>query len=190
MSKFKTGDRVCLIEYPTCTGTIISLRNGGKIVLVRMDSSGVISYYPESLELIEESKVEPKFKAGDRIQLIAYPSSIGTVLKVSEDGVLARISMDDLGEYEYFTTVIQLLEDQSKEPEEYKYYKYSYKGIKLDPYRILDIYKITCPAQQHAIKKLLRAGNSVKELKQDITEVIDTLKRKLEMLEEEDSDNP
>ena len=125
------------------------------------------------------------FKAGDRVQLIAYPSSIGTVLKVSDDGVLARINMDGLGEYDYFTTVIQLFE----ELKEYEYYKYSYKGIKLDPYRILDIYKITCPAQQHAIKKLLRAGNSVKELKQDITEVIDTLKRKLEMLEE-DSDNP
>ena len=126
-----------------------------------------------------------KFKVGDRVQLIAYPSSIGTVLKVSDDGVLARINIDGLGEYDYFTTVIQL----SEELKEYEHYKYSYKGIKLDPYRILDIYKITCPAQQHAIKKLLRAGNSVKELKQDITEVIDTLKRKLEMLEE-DSDNP
>ena len=69
----------------------------------------------------------------------------------------------------------------------YKHYKYSYKGIKLDPYRILKIYKITCPAQQHAIKKLLRAGNSVKDLKQDIQEVIDTLQRKLEMLEEDES---
>lgn len=69
--------------------------------------------------------------------------------------------------------------------EDYSYYKYYYKGIKLDPYRILDIYKITCPAQQHAIKKLLRAGQSLKELKQDIKEVIDTLKRKLEMLEED-----
>ena len=68
----------------------------------------------------------------------------------------------------------------------YKHYKYSYKGIKLDPYRILKIYNITCPAQQHAIKKLLRAGNSVKDLKQDVQEVIDTLKRKLEMLEEDE----
>jgi len=69
----------------------------------------------------------------------------------------------------------------------YKHYKYSYKGVKLDPYRILEIYNITCPAQQHAIKKLLRAGNSVKDLKQDVQEVIDTLQRKLEMLEEDES---
>ena len=67
----------------------------------------------------------------------------------------------------------------------YRHYKYSYKGIKLDPYRILQVYGITCPAQQHAIKKLLRAGNSVKDLEQDIQEVIDTLQRKLEMLKED-----
>ena len=89
----------------------------------------------------------------------------------------------------FYTFDIDLIGEDIQELKEYEHYKYSYKGIKLDPYRILDIYKITCPAQQHAIKKLLRAGNSVKELKQDITEVIDTLKRKLEMLEE-DSDNP
>ena len=68
---------------------------------------------------------------------------------------------------------------------EYKHYQYSYKGINLDPYRILSIYGVTCPSMQHAIKKLLRAGNSVKDLEQDIQEVIDTLKRKLEMIEED-----
>jgi len=67
----------------------------------------------------------------------------------------------------------------------HRHYKYSYKGIKLDPYRILQVYRITCPAQQHAIKKLLRAGNSVKDLEQDIQEVIDTQQRKLEMLKED-----
>ena len=66
-----------------------------------------------------------------------------------------------------------------------KHYKYSYRGIKLDPYRIFTIYSITHPAQQHAIKKLLRAGKSVKDLEQDIKEVIDTLHRWLEMEEED-----
>ena len=76
-------------------------------------------------------------------------------------------------------------EKQEEKTNEYKHYKYSYKGIKLDPYRILSVYGVTCPAMQHAIKKLLRAGNSVKDLEQDIQEVIDTLKRKLEMIEED-----
>ena len=136
-----------------------------------------------------------KFKAGDRVQLIAYPACTGVILKISDDGVLARINMDVVGECDYFTSVIQLVEETKTEQikiyektVDYEHYNYWYKGVKLDPYRILSVYKITCPAQQHAIKKLLRAGNSIKELKEGITEVIDTLKRKLEMLEE-DTDN-
>ena len=43
------------------------------------------------------------------------------------------------------------------------YYRKEFKGVKLDPYRILRVYGINHPAQQHAIKKLLRAGGSVKD---------------------------
>lgn len=67
-----------------------------------------------------------------------------------------------------------------------KHYQFTYKGIKLDPYRILKVYGISDPAQQHAIKKLLRAGESVKPLKEDIKEVILSLTRWLEMMEEEE----
>lgn len=67
-----------------------------------------------------------------------------------------------------------------------KHYKFTYKGHKLDPYRIILIYKITHPAHQHAIKKLLRAGNSVKELERDIDEVIMTLNRWKEMIKEDE----
>lgn len=63
-------------------------------------------------------------------------------------------------------------------------YDYMYKGIRIDPYRIFVEYEITHPAQQHSIKKLLRAGRSVKTLKEDIEESIKTLERWLEMIEE------
>jgi hypothetical protein len=66
-----------------------------------------------------------------------------------------------------------------------KYYRFSFRGVKLDPYRIIQVYGIVNPAQQHAIKKLLRAGESVKSLVQDIDEVILALNRWKEMLEEE-----
>lgn len=66
-----------------------------------------------------------------------------------------------------------------------KHYRFSFKGVKLDPYRIFEVYRIAHPAQQHAIKKLLRAGNSVKSLEQDIDEVIVTLNRWKEMMQEE-----
>jgi hypothetical protein len=66
-----------------------------------------------------------------------------------------------------------------------EYYNYSYKGIKIDVYRILKIFQITEPAQQHAIKKLLRAGKSIKGLEQDINEVIESLERWKEMINED-----
>lgn len=68
----------------------------------------------------------------------------------------------------------------------YEHYNFKYKEIKIDPYRIMYEYKITHPAHQHALKKLLRAGNSIKNLKQDIQEVIDSLERWIEMIDEDD----
>ena len=65
------------------------------------------------------------------------------------------------------------------------HYRFQFNGVKLDPYRILEVYGIHHPAHQHAIKKLLRAGKSIKDLEQDIDEVILTLNRWKEMLNEE-----
>lgn len=65
------------------------------------------------------------------------------------------------------------------------YYNKQYRGIKLDPYRIIDIYKITNGAQQHALKKLLRAGQSIKDTLQDIKEIEDSCRRWREMLLED-----
>ena len=62
-----------------------------------------------------------------------------------------------------------------------KYYGAKCKcGAKLDPYVICDAYSTTKDkgsAWNHAVKKLLRAGDGHKLLHQDIQEVIDTLKR-------------
>jgi hypothetical protein len=69
--------------------------------------------------------------------------------------------------------------------EQPKHYRFSFNGIKLDPYRIMQVYGITHPAHQHAVKKLLRCGNSVKPLLQDIDEVILSLNRWKEMINEE-----
>lgn len=65
------------------------------------------------------------------------------------------------------------------------HYSYEYQGIRFDPYRLFWLYHIDHPCQQHAIKKLLRAGTGHKTLKQDIQESIGTLNRWLAMLEED-----
>lgn len=66
------------------------------------------------------------------------------------------------------------------------HYRFIYKGIKIDPYRIMKLYGIADPAHQHAVKKLLRAGRSpAKSLRQDIDEVRMTLTRWIEMIDED-----
>lgn len=68
------------------------------------------------------------------------------------------------------------------------HYRYSHKGLKLDPYRVMDIYKILHPAHQHAVKKLLRAGRGrAKDLRQDLAEVQMTITRWIEMLDEDEA---
>ena len=68
-----------------------------------------------------------------------------------------------------------------------KHYRFEYKGVKMDPYRILEVYGITNPAQQHLIKKALRAGKSVKTLRQDVEELIVTANRWLQMMDEDET---
>lgn len=56
----------------------------------------------------------------------------------------------------------------------------------IDIYRVLDLFEVTCPARQHAIKKLMCAGSrGDKDLRQDIEEAVATLKRKLDMMDED-----
>ena len=68
------------------------------------------------------------------------------------------------------------------------HYNWTYRGIRLDPYRL----ELTCgpwrPAQAHAIKKLMRAGKGTKTYAQDIEESILSLRRELDMLREDQQD--
>lgn len=67
-----------------------------------------------------------------------------------------------------------------------EYYNKTYKGIKLDPYRIAEVYDITDHAIFQALKKLLAAGQrGGKDIRQDLTEARDAISRKLEMIVED-----
>jgi hypothetical protein len=68
---------------------------------------------------------------------------------------------------------------------ETKHYDFMFNGVKIDPYRIFEIYGITNSPLQHAIKKLLRCGKSVKSFDQDIDEAIASLMRLKEMRSED-----
>lgn len=70
------------------------------------------------------------------------------------------------------------LKTQSPTPSRYRW---SFKGATFDFYRLLEILRITNHAQAHALKKIVRAGQSVKSKIQDIDEAIACLQRWREM---------
>lgn len=56
----------------------------------------------------------------------------------------------------------------------------------IDVYRIIDIFEITCPAAQHILKKVIATGKrGHKDLQRDWEDIVDSAKRKIEMLEED-----
>lgn len=59
----------------------------------------------------------------------------------------------------------------------------------VDVYRVLDLFGVTDQAIGHAIKKLLVTGGRTggKDFRQDLKEAVDTLTRKLQMLDEDAS---
>ena len=65
------------------------------------------------------------------------------------------------------------------------YYKDVSKLDVMDVYRIIDLWEITDPCDQHALKKILCPGErGHKDIIQDTQDVIDTMQRKLEMFSE------
>jgi hypothetical protein len=56
----------------------------------------------------------------------------------------------------------------------------------IDVYRVLDLFKVTDPCLQHAVKKLLVAGGrGHKDIERDIQDVIDSCERWKEMKQED-----
>lgn len=53
---------------------------------------------------------------------------------------------------------------------------------KIDVYAVLEAFQVTCPARQHAIKKLLCSGIRGKgDVNQDLTEALQAVERAIEM---------
>ena len=70
---------------------------------------------------------------------------------------------------------------------EYKHYQKNVEHLKwIDVYRVLLLFGVTDPCLQHAVKKLLCAGNrGVKDELKDVQEAIASLTRYLEIKTED-----
>lgn len=72
---------------------------------------------------------------------------------------------------------------------EYKHYQKNVEHLKwVDVYRVLDLFGVSNPCIQHAVKKLLCSGQrGVKDTQQDVQEAITSLVRYLEMQTEDET---
>ena len=72
--------------------------------------------------------------------------------------------------------------------EKYPHYFRSVAHLeKIDVYRVIDLFGVTDPCLQHALKKVMAAGQrGPKDARKDISEAIDSLNRKLEMMDEDE----
>lgn len=65
------------------------------------------------------------------------------------------------------------------------HYRHSFKGHKIDVYRVLEIFKVTDPVAQHIVKKLLRGEKKGHTMDFVWNEVKQAVERKFEMIEED-----
>jgi hypothetical protein len=67
------------------------------------------------------------------------------------------------------------------------YFKKTVHLDAVDVYRVLELFEVTDPCLQHAVKKLLCAGGrGAKDMEQDVQEAMDTLERWQDMCREDE----
>jgi len=67
------------------------------------------------------------------------------------------------------------------------HYRYTYKGIKLDPARIALIYGGMSGMPFTILKKVLRMGTGAKDKRQDLLDIISAAQRELELMDEDEN---
>jgi hypothetical protein len=81
----------------------------------------------------------------------------------------------------------KLLEEPPEVPEQDAgaHYRFTYKGVKLDPFRICSVYGVEDFGQQTLIKKALRLGMAHKGKRQDLIDMQCCITRMLQMMDED-----
>jgi hypothetical protein len=75
--------------------------------------------------------------------------------------------------------------NKKKSEDKGKHYRYEFKGVKFDPYRVASLYGLTGGPQEHMLKKLLRGGGKGHSEDELIAELQCCLDRWKEMREED-----
>ena len=136
-------------------------------------------------------------KVGDKVVLRKYPNGANEVAWCEEDieyigKTVTVTAVCDDGDIEFDGPRSEYYGhhwppgyfDLAVPATKHSHYFKSVEGLKfIDVYRVLQLFNVTDPCIQHAVKKLLVAGGrgAGKDINQDIQESIDTLVRWQEM---------
>ena len=84
-----------------------------------------------------------------------------------------------------FQFLDQPVEDEKEVVDLGSHYRNEFQGVKVDVYRVLQIFGVTDPVAQHIVKKLLRGTKKGHDEMTVWNEVFQACERKKEMLEED-----
>jgi hypothetical protein len=140
-------------------------------------------------ELLAKAPVEPhRFLYSKMIELHK------SILRISDfvnapTGALTEIEITELphrGDYERGELYAEP-EFVSAQPEKHNHYFKNVSHLNyIDVYRLIELYDITCPVQQHILKKSLAAGKrGAKDQVRDVQDIADSANRWLQMREED-----
>jgi len=126
----------------------------------------------KSLESIAKSLGLPKQHCGGMVSDLVFPEgcSVAQATEPSAD------------------TLISLRQAQFRAQRKHAHYFKDVSHLdEIDVYRVLDLFNVTDQAIGHAAKKLLCTGTrGQKDFRKDLTEAIDTLQRRVAMLDEDE----
>ena len=132
------------------------------------------------------------------------PNELSTVFMPKGDEVceLVHGQIEDLTKYDWKESLINLEThdykimdgilikvDKQDKQQKHSHYKKDVRHLDyIDVYRIIDLYELHDPCFQHALKKILVPGaRGHKDLTKDINDIIDTMRRKLKMIAENEN---
>jgi hypothetical protein len=208
----KVGDKVVLREYPPGINGFCWVSKDksriGKIyeVFDIIDKRGIRVFTDSDRTSWPDGYYAIVPKLGDSVVLLAYPNSLGypneandyvgeiaTIRRIEGHDALIDIAGKRIQGYgwplAYCSLDLNLAITPSPTPTptptpKHSHYFKSVEGLKfIDVYRVLQLFGVTDPCIQHAVKKLLVAGGrgAGKDTNRDIQESIDTLVRWQEM---------
>ena len=158
-------------------GYIEELQGGGYFTVAWLDGTTSTEAYSEipgnSIIIVPKAEDKP---------LMDYIAAIDKKYPENPEpyGAVRKSPVNNLND-----DLFGLLVNKKEDVKYQHYFKDVSKFTHIDVYRVLSLWEVQDPCIQHAIKKLLVAGNrGYKDLEKDIQEAIDSLERWKEMQKE------